>query len=547
MGRWLGIILLFASVGGHAATAAVPELLERAILPSTPALPTCACVVAQGGRDQLAVGLADGHVVVFHETAGDVFARIGHVGDACQVDDIESCRLLRPGGSGTEFVLFAVCGRELYGVAFEDMSVRYRLTLPAPKGQYRFAKVWNGSREALNGFDRVVLYDDDTIMRVIAGIGQASTHFLSGPDTRNHQLSVEPLLDGAHDLTVTVLSDRLVACADGRAVEFLPSAEGISRTVVRQEPPSARGSVLRTAAGAISPDGRSVHVLSALSDSVWLDTEVAFPGSCSVVVPVADSLLVAGGKTALTPDYDVGRILLIGGRGRIIARSDHGRRVTSVARLGHYLAVQGDRRNLSLYDMRLRPIWDNDSPVETIELLGGDFAGDASRDLAVVGIREYAVSAEMADSIRMYLDRPDFMAGSAVEDGARTLRRSFMTYYVSNALGLWLMMGDGRRLATEAFAAGDIDVAIEHAMAARGAAAALGRPDDVDDVTGIIAEYVSFPRRRRWLLATSAVLAALGFLVAGEHWRSKGGLGPPLVQVALLLAGAAVTRRILGH
>jgi hypothetical protein len=50
-----GVIL--AAGAADRATAGVPELMERSVLPVTPALPTSACLVRQGSRDQLVVGL----------------------------------------------------------------------------------------------------------------------------------------------------------------------------------------------------------------------------------------------------------------------------------------------------------------------------------------------------------------------------------------------------------------------------------------------------------------------------------------------------------
>jgi signal transduction histidine kinase len=197
--------------------------------------------------------------------------------------------------------------------------------------------------------------------------------------------------------------------------------------------------------------------------------------------------------------------------------------------------------------MRLRPLWDHDSPVEDVTLLGGDFAGDGSMDLAVVGTREFELEKTMVDSIRYYLDRPDFMEGAKIHDGNYLLRRSFITYFVSSASELDGIMTSGMRDARDAFAAGDVDQAIDDATTARAAAAVLGRSPDVDEITGVISEYVSFPRRRHSLVMASAILAALGLLVAGDHWRRRKSIGPPSVAAAALAVTGVVAWRLLGH
>jgi signal transduction histidine kinase len=528
-----GVIL--AAGAADRATAGVPELMERSVLPVTPALPTSACLVRQGSRDQLVVGLENGEVVAFHETAGDVLARTGRLGRAAPVEAVLACRELRPGGSGTEFVVFAVQGRRLCSLAFEDMSVSRCFDLPRPSGSYRLAKVRQGAAgSADRGFDRVVIYDDDSMMRIIVDAR-------SRPPT----LGVESVLEGADDLTVTVLSDRIVAATRERVVEFLPSAEGISRAVVRHGA-TPKGPVSRVAAGPVADGGLTLRLLSLIADSVWTEREVGLPGPCAVVESVSDTLLAAGGTVAMTPSHEIGWVALVNGRGEIVAGSGHASPVTSIERCGDFVAVQGDGRNLSVYDRHLNSLWDHNSPVDAVELLAGDFAGDAAPDLAVVGIRDFVLAAAQVDSIRKYLDEPDFMAGATTADGIYRLRRSFITYLVSNELELRQTLLGGLREAADAFAAGDSELAVEHAMLARGAAAVIGWRSAAAEISGQMAEYASFPRRRRALVVSAALLAVLGLWVSVERARGTASLTTTALAAVALVGSAAVAWRVLG-
>ncbi|MCK4409810.1 MAG: hypothetical protein KAW67_06975, partial [Candidatus Eisenbacteria sp.] len=113
------------------AHAGVPELMERAVLPSTPDLPTCACAVPLRAGEQLVVGFASGEIVSFHETAGSVIPRSTRLPGGGPIDDIMACRVGRAAGSANEFALLAVRGNELFTIGFSDMSVAGRTILAA--------------------------------------------------------------------------------------------------------------------------------------------------------------------------------------------------------------------------------------------------------------------------------------------------------------------------------------------------------------------------------------------------------------------------------
>ncbi len=539
LGATLAVAVLVSISTG--ASAAVPPLMERAVLPYTPAAPTSACVVSLDDGDQLVVGLGDGSVVAFHETAGGVFDRMTELPGSGPVDAVLACCMPRPGGSGLEYVILAVRGRELFSLSYDDMRVADRARLAAPSGRYRLAKAKPGSCEGIAGIgasassragiDQAVIYDDDSVARVVVEI-------------RSLALSVQWEIDGAPELAVTSLSDRVIATTEDRMVEFVAESGGVrppidERIDLADESP-------RLAAGPETGDARVLELRASDPDSVWVTRRVSFRDSVAVVASVSDTVMAVGGGTPLTPAHDVGWVALVGTDGRVFASTDHASPVTNITCAGGVLAVQGGGRNLSLYDSNLNPLWDHDSPVDDVVLLAGDFAGDESTDLAVVGTRTYSLNAGVVDSIRFYLDDPEFMNGATRHGNVYALRRAFITVYVSNVGRLETMLSDGDRNAAEAFTSGDIEGALAMATEARAAAAVLGRRGDVAALTRDIADYVSFPRRRTSLLLASLVLVALGAWVAFDCLTGGMTVRVSVVSALLLFATAAAVWRVVG-
>jgi len=203
------LAMLLASCGAHAGA---PELMERAVLPSTPELPTCACAVPLREGDQLVVGLANGEVVSFHETAGSVIPRSTWLPGGGPVDDIIACRVGRAVGRANEFALLAVRGNELFSIGFSDMSVAGRTLLANPRGRYRFARATRDPYTSVGAHivgvvDHPVLFDDDSAMSLTI-------------DARSLLPRIEPAIDGIPELAVTALSDRVIVVAGSRIVEF---------------------------------------------------------------------------------------------------------------------------------------------------------------------------------------------------------------------------------------------------------------------------------------------------------------------------------------
>ncbi|MCK5597248.1 MAG: hypothetical protein KAJ04_07355, partial [Candidatus Eisenbacteria sp.] len=332
--------------------AGVPELMERAVLPSTPDLPTCACVVPLSEGGQLVVGLASGEVVSFHETAGSVIPRSTRLPGSGPIDDIIACRVGRAAGSANGFALLAVRGNELFTVGFSDMRVAGRTLLAAPSGQYRFAKAARCPHKDPSAYvgvaaDHPVLFDDDSAMSITV-------------EARSLLPRVEPVMDGVPELAVTALSDRVIVVAGSRIVE-LGAGGGVvtqidERTDLADEP-------VRVVIGRVLEDARTVELKVLDPDSVWVSRRVTAPGRISVVASIADSLIAMGGTLPLNSSHDVGWLALVDSRGKKIATSDHASPVTNITRVSDFIAVQGEERNLSIYDMSLTPLWDHDSPV----------------------------------------------------------------------------------------------------------------------------------------------------------------------------------------
>ncbi|MEA3409541.1 MAG: ATP-binding protein, partial [Candidatus Eisenbacteria bacterium] len=252
------------------------------------------------------------------------------------------------------------------------------------------------------------------------------------------------------------------------------------------------------------------------------------------------------GTVPLTPSHDIGWLALVDSRGKIVATSDHASPVAGITRVSGFIAVQGDERNLSIYDMNLRSLWDHDSPVTDALLMPGDFVGGEAEDLVVVGTRSYGVSTANADSIRKYLDMPEFMAGAARTNGGYELRRLFSTLYVSNEERLLEILADDSEAAFDAFLSGELDRAVDHATTARAAAAVLGRRQEVVELTSRIHEYVSYPVRRRALLLAAFVLAALGVWVTVDCMKDLMSSQTSIVLSFTLFATAAGVSCVLG-
>ena len=517
------------------AHASVPKLMHRAVLPSTPDLPTCACVVPHSEGDQLIVGLANGEIVSFHESAGSIIPRSTRLPGGGPIDDIVACLVGRAAGSANEVALLAVRGNELFTIGFSDMSIAGRTLLAAPTGRYRFAKCTRCTRGAAceceeNCVNHPVLFDDDSAMSITV-------------ETRSLAPRIEPVMDGVPELAVTALSDRVIVVAGSRIVEF--SACGGVVTQIDESTDLADEPV-RMAVGRVPEDTRTLELMVSDPDSVWVSRRVTAPGRISTVTSVADSLIAMGGTVPLNSSHDIGWLALVDSNGKTIATSDHASPVVNITRVSGFIAVQGDERNLSVYDMNLEPLWDHDSPVTDALLMPGNFVGGEAEDLVAVGTRTYRVSTADADSIRKYLDKPDFMAGAARTNGGYELRRSFMTLYSSNEERLLQILADDSEAAADAFASRELDRAVDHATNARAAAAVLGRREEVARLSSHIREYTSFTGRRRSLLLAAFVLAALGVWVAAECARRTAGLVISSVAAVLLFVSGAWAWKLIG-
>jgi len=354
---------------------------------------------------------------------------------------------------------------------------------------------------------------------------------------------IEPVIDGVPELAVTALSDRVIVVAGSRIVEFEACGGVVTqideRTDLAEQP-------VRVVIARVLDDARTLELMVLDPDSVWVSRRVAAPGPIAVVSSVADSLVVMGGTAPLTPSHDIGWLVLVDSRGKRIATSDHATPVTNITRVSDFIAVQGEGRNLSIYDMSLRPMWDHDSPVTDALLMPGDFVGGEAEDLVVVGTRTYSVSTADADSIRKHLHKPDFMAGATRVNGGYELRRSFMTLYSSNEDELLQIMVDDAEAGADAFASGELDQAVDHATTARAAAAVLGDRRELIELSSRIHEYASFAGRRRSLLLAAFVLAALGVWVTADCLKGGMSVQIAIVSSFLLFATAAAASRILG-
>jgi len=519
----------------------VPELMCRSILPVTSDVPTCASVADRslGESDYLVVGLANGTINVFHPSGSDMIVRVIELDRTRSVDDVCAINFA---GARSDFALLALQENRLSVMSSEVSEVKETLVLPAPAGEYAFARV-PGMDDAEGGrVDRALLHDDQSVFEV--RVGTAGQRW---------SLALEPVLSDSHGLDVHGLSDRAVLTTSSSGIREFTAREGLL------EPPNglAADSVDTPTTRAIIPgelsDDRSTLAVSLRdTDGLWSFATVPLEDELTLAVTVWDSMLLLGGATTRDELRRTGWLTLVDARGRIVATGEHGRTVAAATVVGEWLAVQGERQNLSLYDLELTSIWDNSSLVGPLALLPAHLNADESEDLVVIGMRMFAVETERVDAIREVLDRPGFMDGAEERGNKMYLDRPMLNVYYSSAGELTGIMEDRLRLVDEHRRTRDYVEAARHAFTARAAAAAMGHWDTAESLREHGATLLAMPRRDR-----STLIAAVLLLFAGLWYAANTLMHPLSVSgartwwtgegwVLVLLIAAAAVWRLLG-
>ena len=511
--------------------AALPELFERVVLPVTSAPPSSACVVrtSRGQPDYLIVGLSDGRVVQFAKSGQYVLANTVPTGLDAPVDAL--CVYDRPGRTR---IILASQERTLSAISFERSRVLGRARLPQRHGTWRLEVVSSRGNDtpATDGSeDAVFLYDDRTLWRV--GLYTDADGFAA---------DLACIISDKRGIAVSHLSGMLAAATPD--------------TVLLVGPETSRGyghtGSLVPSPGCFNP-GRAEPRIWFLRGGQEHGIELPFGGRISAALSLGDSLLVVGGSLALVPEYQVGRLLLLAGDGRIRAQTTHPSPVAILASVDEYVAVQGDGRNLSIYDRNLNPLWEHNSPVRAAVLVAGDFDGNGSDDVAVVGSREFSLRKSHVDTLRYYLNDPSIMADAHLARGlpgfseARYVAtRPFISLFLSHKGELESLMAAALERADDLLSSGDYDGARSELETARGAAATLGLRDKVADLTERIADCRSRPLRRKTGVFTWIMLAGLGCILARARARERPDRALATTLAFSLLALGAVARLTLG-
>jgi len=505
------LLLLATPAAGVAAPPAmpeqVPELMHRSILPVTTDVPTCATVAdrPRGETDFLVVGLANGTVDVFHPSGSDMIVRVIELNRGRPVDDVCAIRLA---AAYSDFALLALQGNKLSVMGSEVSRVETTVALPVPTGSYTLVRVPAADGPEAGHAERALLCDDRNVFEI--RIGAAGQRW---------SVTRDPVLSDPRGVSVRALSDRIVLAPSSSGVREFTVDVGLVALPDEQ----ADGSLGQTGGsageiptepaiipGAVSKDGSALDVLLRSGDGLWSPAVVSLEDSLTVAMTVRDSLLLLGGTVTQNGPRGTGWLTLVNARGEIVATGEHGRAVAAATAVGEWVAVQGDRQNLSLYDLELTPIWDNASQVKPLALLAAHLNPDESEDLVVIGMRMFVVAMQRVQAIREVLNRPNFMDGAVERGDGMYLDRPMLNVYYSSAGDLADTVEDRRQQVDQFRLSRDYVEAARQALTARAAAAALGHWDDAEALRRQGAQLLAMPRREQAALFAAALLLVVG-------------------------------------
>ncbi len=522
----------------------VPDLFDREILPVTAALPTAACIVHRYTpdvlpvpTDHLVVGMADGRVASFHGAGGSMVGITSFMAAPGEpIDEVDVYRDPRAGGLGTEHVVLARHGRALTALSLENMSSLGGLELPPPAIEWNIHTLRDSSRHDGSG-TRAIACDGRTV------------YLLESHHAGTMELKLRALFTSDAPVEVTELSDG-VAVAGGDSVWSVAGSGRVRRAAITED-----GS-LDTSLGrcALAPGGSdsTLVVCSLASDGRWVRREVALPGSSAAATVVSDSLVLAGGGRLQIPEYEIGWLALIDSAGRIVATGDHPAPVVLLTEVGGFLAVQGRNRNLSVYDMRLNPVWDRASQVNAVALLPCHFNADDSADLAVVASRSYSIRKSYGDMLDEAIGDWAFMKGAVLVPNPIEGREPsydstlpHLAFFSGNEMRLRRMVSESSDEARSAASDGRYADAVGLAVRARAAAAVLGDVPTERALTLFIADAESMPRRIDAALLAALLLALAGAATLALCMRGRVSHRFSLWSGVGLLAAAAVATLVL--
>ncbi|MBD3367621.1 MAG: hypothetical protein GF405_05550, partial [Candidatus Eisenbacteria bacterium] len=433
------------------------ELFEENVLPQQSAVATCATLTGEPrgsslsvDKRDLVIGYDDGALVVFQYDPRSLNAPAHTIrlSSTEPVLDVVGVRPVPSRSSRQDAFVIALQRRKASLVSTESMQVVHETALPGIGS--------SGSFVTIDTDERVCL--------------------LGGPSPL--ELDVRPAAD-SWELVATALPGRLGSSAAAVAMKdrllFLRedhvtevSDGGLSKV------PLATGGVVSSVYGAFGDflvvasraDTLSIVILEERSDAWYVRATVPLPGETGTLVALTDTTLVAAGGRRVASGDSIGWLAVVDPSGRVLAEEEQPFPVSHLETTDGWVAAHGTDGVLSVYDSQLTPLWDHASMMRPVDVLAGDFDGEGSLDLAVVGRVRQRHSRAVVDSMRAFLERPDLFGDAALVGsdaagrGGRYVRQvSRAVIFMSGRGELEELLGREMRLAEERLLRGEADSA----------------------------------------------------------------------------------------
>jgi len=539
-------LLLLASA---AAESAALELFEENVLPQQPAAVTCATVTGEPygtslsvDKRDLVIGCDDGTIVVFQfePRSLNTPAHTIRLSSSKPVLDVVGVRPVPRRSSRQDAFVIALQNGRASLVSTESMRVVHEAALPRVGGPVRILTSETEKRVILLGGPVPVELD----VRPAADSWELTATAL--PKPLSSPAAAVAMRDG-----ILFFQDGLVTEMKNGDLRELPLPSG----VISDTRPSVCGAFGEFVAVVTAPDAHRLRILMERDDSWRIGATVPLPGEVRTLVALTDTTIVAaGGRRAASGD-SIGWLAVVSAAGRVLADEEQPLPITNVEVMDGWVAAHGTAGVLSVYDSRLRPLWDHASMVHPVDILSADFDGEGSLDIAVVGNIRQRHSRAAVDSMRALLGRPDLFGGATLEGtdsrgagGTYVREASRAVIFTSGRGELKELLGREMRLAEERLQRGEADSAAASAGRARAAAAALGAREDVLKLNDLLRESRALPEQRRRSLIWAAALFVAGVWMT--WWYASGGAGERrdimLGGIAALALGVAVAG-ILGR
>lgn len=527
-------VLVFAVLFAVSGAAAQERgIVERVLLPVPSALPTCFARADEAAStlSNIIIGQENGQITYlpYNPTNGSITAVNRSLAVEAPVDAITSLGAVPQLGDQGIPAMATSQGGRVAVYSFRTSSEVAWVELPSPAGQYRL--------HPLSGGRSFFACDSVSVWYLSLSYGSAGWE-LGASELLRDTAGIRTAPSGER---MAVLSGReflmVEASGERRAVELPPEAPDASIC-------ESLAAGKRWAAAGWNREGAGgVTLFNLSSDAAGVARTVAMPGTLHVVAAVGDSVIVAGGSVPLCEGITVGWLVALTPEGAELGASDHPVPVAAITGMDEYVVAHGEGSNLSVYTPDMQPLWDHASIVDLVALLPGDFDGDGSEDVAALGTYTHRQPRSRIDTLRTRLRRPDILEGARLTTNNKgteiyVLEEGHGQLFLSRRGELHETVSTMTDVARRRLALGRSGDALDAAMRARAAAAALGHRDDVRQLTGLVAASISLPRRTGWTAAWAVLFIVAGIIVTrGIESRPGGRTGA--MTAGLLGAGGA--------